>query len=106
MPWHSNSVESRLHFARPYVDGFKGWLRNKGYAASTIEEKVRLLAGWADWMHAAGFMFDNVVDGVGASAAVFKGKKSIRAYAGAGRLFIRYLQDRGLLARSALPPSP
>ena len=103
---HWNSVESRLHFAKPYVDGFENWLRDRGYTPSTIEEKVRLIAGWAHWMHAASFTLDNVLDGLTASAAVFKGKKSIRAYAGAGRLFIRYLQDQGTLPRSAPPPSP
>jgi site-specific recombinase XerD len=57
-------------------------------------------------MHAAGFGLDNILDGLAASAAVFKGKKSIRAYGGAGRLFIRYLQDQGTLPRSVPPPSP
>src|SRR6266404_6151731 len=103
---HWNSVESRLHFAKPYVDGFENWLQDHGYTPSTIEEQVRLLAGWADWMHAAGFALDNVLDGLIASSAVFKRKKSTRAYAGAGRLFIRYLQDRETLLRSAPPPSP
>jgi integrase/recombinase XerD len=102
---HWNSVESRLHFAKPYVDGFKNWLQDHGYTPSTIEEKVRLLAGWTDWMHAAGFALDNVLTGLTASAAVFKGKKSIRAYVGAGRLFVSYLQDQETLPRSA-PPSP
>src|SRR5258708_5817407 len=101
---HWNSVESRLHFAKPYVDGFEIWLQDHGYTPSTIEEKVRLLAGWTDWMHAAGFAFDNILDGLTASATVFTRKKSLRAYAGAGRLFIRYLQDRETLPRSA--PSP
>ena len=103
---HWNSAESRLHFARPYVEGFENWLRDRGYTPSTIEERVRLLAGWTNWMHAAGFGLDNILDGLTASAAVFKGKKSIRAYGGAGRLFIRYLQDQGTLPRSAPPPSP
>jgi len=103
---HWNSVESRLHFAKPYVDGFENWLQDHGYTPSTIEEQVRLLAGWTDWMHAAGFTLDNVLDGLIASSAVFKGKKSTRAYAGAGRLFIRYLQDRETLPRSAPLPSP
>src|SRR5260370_8356786 len=57
-------------------------------------------------MHAAGFALDNVLEGLTASAAAFKGKKSIRAYAGAGRLFIRYLQDRESLPKSPPPPSP
>jgi integrase/recombinase XerD len=103
---HWNSVESRLHFAKPHVDGFEEWLREHGYTPSTIEERVRLLAGWAHWMHAAGFAFDNILDGLAASGAAFKAKKSIRAYGAAGRLFIRYLQDRGALPRSAPPPSP
>lgn len=102
---HWNSVESRLHFAKPYADGFENWLQDHGYTPSTIEERVRLLAGWADWMHAAGFSLDNILEGLAASAAVFKGKKSIRAYAGAGRLFICFLQDQAMLPRSAPPPS-
>jgi len=61
---HWNSVESRLHFAKPYVYGFENWLQDHGYTPSTIEEKVRLLAGWTDWMHAAGFALDNVLDGL------------------------------------------
>jgi integrase/recombinase XerD len=103
---HWNSVESRLHFAKLYVGGFEDWLRNHGYTPSTIKEQVGLLAGWTNWMHAAGFALDNVLDGLTASAAVFKGKKSIRAYAGAGRLFIRYLQDQGAVPRSVPPPAP
>jgi hypothetical protein len=55
-PW--NSVESRLQFAKPYVDGFEKWLQDHGYTPSTIEEQVRLLAGWTNWMHVAGFGLD------------------------------------------------
>ena len=103
---HWNTVESRLQFAKPYVDGFEKWLQDHGYTPNTIEEKVRLLASWTKWMHAAGFGLDNILDGLAASAAVFRGKKSIRAYGGAGRLFIRYLEDQGTLPRPAPPPSP
>ena len=103
---HANPIEGRLHFAAPHVDGFQEWLRDRGYTTSTIEEKVRLLAGWTDWMHASGFALRDAVDGLAASAAVFKGKKSRKAYVGAGRLFIRYLQDRGVLQKPAAPPSP
>jgi hypothetical protein len=42
--WHANSVESRLHFTTPHVAAYESWLRNQGYTASTIEERVRLLA--------------------------------------------------------------
>ena len=74
---HANPIEGRLHFAAPHVDGFQEWLRDRGYTTSTIEEKVRLLAGWTDWMHASGFALRDAVDGLAASAAVFKGKKSV-----------------------------
>src|SRR6516225_3944520 len=103
---HANPIESRLHFAAPHIDGFQEWLRDRGYTASTIEERVRLLAGWTDWMHASGFALRDAVDGLTASATVFKGKKSRKAYVGAGRLFIQYLQDRGALPKPAAPPSP
>ena len=103
----ANSVESRLHFARPHVDGFEDWLRDHGYTPSTIEERVRLLAGWADWMHAAGFALDNILDGLDCiRSGLQREARRARAYVGAGRLFIRYLQDRGRLPRSAPPPSP
>ena len=103
---HANPIEGRLHFAAPHVDGFQEWLRDRGYTASTIEERVRLLAGWTDWMHASGFALRDAVDGLTASATVFKGKKSRKAYVGAGRLFIQYLQDRGALPKPAAQPSP
>ena len=48
-------VMKRLKFAAPHIDGFKEWLREAGYRAPTIEELVRLLAGWTDWMSASGF---------------------------------------------------
>jgi site-specific recombinase XerD len=57
-------------------------------------------------MHTSGFALHDAVDGLTASAAVFKGKKSRKAYVGAGRLFIEYLQDRGALPKAAPPPSP
>ena len=57
--WHANSMESRLHFATPYVAVYESWLRNQAYTASTIEERVRLLAGWTHWMHASGSLRAN-----------------------------------------------
>ena len=85
----------------------RSWLRNQGYTASTIEERVRLLAGWTHWMHGSGFAHRHGLwmDWRRREIA-FKGKKSRRAYAGAGRLFIAYLQDQTILSRPATPPSP
>jgi hypothetical protein len=49
-------VKERLHFAAPHIDGFKSWLRDTGYTANTIDETVRLLAGWTDWIKALAFV--------------------------------------------------
>jgi site-specific recombinase XerD len=98
-------VKQRLHLAAPHIDDFKSWLRDIGYAARTIGEVVRLLAGWTDWMHAAGFTFETILAGYDASAAIFKGNKTAKAPFGAAALFIRYLQAEGALCRPLRPPS-
>jgi hypothetical protein len=99
-------VKGRLHFAAPHIDGFKSWLRDIGYAASTIGEVVRLLADWTDWMHAAGFTFDAILAGYDASAAIFRGNKTTKAPFGAAALFIRYLRAERVLCQPIRPPSP
>jgi integrase/recombinase XerD len=99
-------VKQRLHFAAPHLDGFKSWLRDIGYAASTIDEVVRLLADWTDWMHAAGFTFDTILAGYDASAAIFRGNKTAKARFGAAALFIRYLRAEGVLCQPIRPLSP
>lgn len=99
-------VTPRLHFARPHVEGFKNWLCDNGYKASTVVEKVRLLAGWTDWMVGAGYALDTAMAGLAASKSAFVGKKSIRRHVSSGAHFIRYLQDRAVVPRPAAPPSP
>jgi integrase/recombinase XerD len=99
-------VKQRLHFAAAHLDGFKSWLRDIGYAASTIDEVVRLLADWTDWMHAAGFTFDTILAGYDASAAIFRGNKTAKAPFGAAALFIRYLRAEGVLCQPIRPASP
>jgi integrase/recombinase XerD len=100
------SVEGRLRFVADHIDGFKIWLNGNGYRATTIVEIVRLLAYWADWVQTAGFTFDTILAGFAASAAVFKGNKTIKAPLSAGTLFIRYLQEQGTLPPPPTPPSP
>ena len=82
------SVEGRLRVFSPHVDGFRSWLQRNGYRPTTIVEVVRLLACWAEWLEAAGFNLHNIVEGFDASAAIFKGSKTIRAPRGAATLFI------------------
>lgn len=99
-------VAPRLHFAVPHIENFKTWLGTAGYKASSIEETVRLLAGWTDWMHREGYGLDEIIEGHIASRMFFTGKRSARRYATAGGLLIRCLQDRGILPPPWIPPSP
>jgi len=73
------SVEGRLRIVSLHIDGFRSWLQRIGYRPTTIVEVVRLLACWADWLQASGFTLDNIIAGFDASAALFKGSKTIRA---------------------------
>lgn len=100
------SVAGRLRLFAPHIDGFKAWLRGRGYRASTITELVRLLACWAEWSRAAGFDLDTISAGFDASAAVFKGGRTARAPRGAAMLFIRYLRERGMLPAPPKALSP
>lgn len=102
----SKPVEGRLRLLGAHVDGFRSWLRHNGYRPTTIVELVRLLACWAEWLHAAGFALDNILAGFDASAPAFKGGKTTRAPRGAAALFIRYLREQGALPSAPKPPSP
>jgi integrase/recombinase XerD len=98
-------VAPRQHFTKPYVEGFERWLRSTGYTSSSTVETIRLLAGWSHWMHRHRFRFDNIVAGLEASNTAFKGKKSVRRHASAGRLFVRYLREEGTLPYLSPPPT-
>jgi integrase/recombinase XerD len=97
------SVKGRLHMAAPHVAEFKIWLRDGGYRETTIEELVRLLACWTDWAAAAGFTIDTVSPAFGASGAAFGEGRNKREILNSAALFIRYLQDRGVVPRSQTP---
>jgi len=102
----SQSVDDRLRWLAPHVDGFKTWLGEKGYTAATITEVVRLLACWAEWVRNAGFDIDSIAQSFAASVAVFRGGKTARAPQGAATLFIDYLRKCSVLAPPQQTPSP
>ena len=100
-------VKERLHFATPHVEGFKCWLHKNGYTVTSVEELVRLLAGWTDWMHTQGYDLDTILIGYDVSTLAFKNqKKAIRRSLGTGALFIRYLREHGVTPQSQTPLSP
>jgi hypothetical protein len=87
-----------LRWLASHVDGFKTWLRKKGYREVTIREVVRLLACWAEWVRTAGYDLDAIEAGFDASAAVFKGGKTARAPRGAAVLFMCYLREQAIIS--------
>lgn len=100
------SVNDRLQFIEGHIEGFRNWLHGNGYRETTSVEIMRLLACWTDWIQASGFTFETLVEGFEASAAVFKGNRTARAPLGAGRLFICYLRDQGILPEPPQSPAP
>ncbi|MGO4486620.1 tyrosine-type recombinase/integrase [Rhizobium sp. 2TAF27] len=96
---HRRSVNVRISWLQPHVDGFKHWLVQRNYSAATIVEVVRLLALWGDWVRAAGFGIETLNDGLNASASVFKGGKTARAPQGAAALFVAYLRECNVLSQ-------
>ncbi len=69
-------VFERLHFAAEHIDGYSSWLLGKGYSPNTIQEKIRLLAAWPQWIHEQGFNLNSIRDGLTASEPVFLLKRS------------------------------
>jgi integrase/recombinase XerD len=100
------SIDDRLRWVAPHVEGFKTWLLNKGYRAVTIVEVVRLLSCWTEWGRIAGFNFGSIERSFTASAEVFRGSKTARAPQGAAALFMDYLRQQGTLSAAELPLRP
>lgn len=94
---HRRSINVRINWLQPHVDGFREWLSQRNYSPATIVEVVRLLALWGDWVQATGFEIDTLAVGFAASAAVFQGSKSARAPQGAAGLFLSYLHEKNIL---------
>ena len=47
--------------AADHVDHFADWLHSRGYRPRSIEDVLRALAGWTDWMGATGFTAHDVL---------------------------------------------
>ena len=58
--------------AADHIDEFAGWLHARGYRPATIDFVLRALAGWTDWMLAAGFTAQDLPSGLEACKAALK----------------------------------
>lgn len=110
-----NSVIGRLEagMAADQADGFEQWLRERRYTPLTIIERMRLLASWTQWSRENGYALGTIREAHAASFALieagyrrrFRGDVNKDAVE-TGKLFISYLEDRGVLARLPGKPEP
>jgi len=96
-----------------HIDAFANWMSGLGYRPVTIDETLRSLASWTDWMQAAGFTAQDFLEGFTSCAAELGSVRRTRYSRGpndhsltAATLFIRFLRVQGVLAPVAVPPSP
>ena len=98
--------------AADHIDAFADWLRLQGYKPVSIHNLLTALAGWADWMVAAGFPPQDLVPGFEASRlAVVEAQRGRerrrprRQSVTAAAIFIRFLRQQGALPLPVAPPS-
>src|SRR6266852_1876708 len=102
----------RTGLAADHIDAFADWLHLSGYKPVSITSLLRSLAGWADWIRAAGFTAQAFVPGFEACRVAMQGKQRVRYRRGpnhhsltAATVFIRFLQHQGELPLPVAPPS-
>lgn len=96
-----------------YADRFAEWLSRRGYRPRTVEDRLRALASWTEWMHARGLSLRDALSGLTACQVEFERGPRVRGYRRvtresltAARVFIRCLQEAGVLAPPKPAPSP
>ena len=99
--------------AADHVDRFADWLFGQGYRPRTIEDLLRALASWTDWMCAKEFTARDVLPAFDASRAALEGQQRVRYRRGmnpvsltAAALYIRFLQEHGVVPPRLTPSSP
>jgi integrase/recombinase XerD len=98
--------------AADHIDAFADWLHFNGYKPISITNLLRSLAGWTDWMLAAGFTAQALVPGLEACKVAMQGEQRVLYRRGpnhhsltAAAVFIRFLQHQGELPLPVTPPS-
>lgn len=95
-----------------HVDGFADWLHHQGYQPVCVDQSLRALAAWADWLGQAGFTAHDAIAALKACQTLLARGERVRYARGPSRLsltaagtFIRFLQERGVIPRPQRAPS-
>jgi len=98
--------------AADHIDAFADWLHLQGYRPASIDTLLISLAGWTDWMLAAGFTARDPFPGLEAYKLAVEKEHHVRYQHGpnshsmtAASVFIRFLRHQGELPIHATPPS-
>ena len=113
---HLNSPVTRRRLrtgpAADHIDTFADWLHLQGYKPISIGNLLASLAGWTDWMLAAGFTAQDLLPGFEACKLEIEKEQRVRYRRGPNRhsvtaasVFIRFLQHQGELPPPVTPPS-
>ena len=112
----ASSVTCRRLRAGPaaaHIDGFADWLHDHGYRPDPLDHHLRSLAAWTDWLTEQSFTAEHIVDGYEACRAALGTRGRVRYQPGPNRqsltaaaLFIRFLQEQGVLVVDRQPLSP
>ena len=93
-----------------YIDGFAEWLHRHGYKPLAIEQKLRSLAAWSDWLRKARFTAHDLLAGLDACRAALARRRRVLHSRGpnstslvAAATLIRYLRDQGILPTPTQP---
>src|ERR1700688_3598245 len=101
---HLNSPVTRRRLrtgaAADHIDAFADWLHLHGYRPTSIDNMLTSLAGWTDWMLAAGFTAKDLLPGLEACKSAIEKEQHAPYRRGpnqqsvtAASVFIRFLQQ-------------
>jgi integrase/recombinase XerD len=102
----SHVTQQRLRSgpAAQHIDAFADWLHRLGYRPISTDGILRALAGWSDWMRAAGLSVLDSIAGLAACKMELVTRPRVRYRRGpnkqsiaAAALFIRFLREDGIL---------
>lgn len=96
--------------AAAYIDAFADWLHFHGYKPASIDFLLRSLAGWTDWLTAQGFSAPDFLPGLAACQSALQKEQHVPYRRGPNRhsltaaaVFIRFLQQQGVLPAPVIP---
>jgi len=99
--------------AADYIDDFAEWLHGRGYRPATIKDLLYPLTAWTDWMRAADFTAHDVLPAFATCKTQVERQQHARYQRGVNRrsltaasMYIRFLQEQGVVPPSVIAPAP